>query len=155
MSKKTQSATAPKWDAVYDNDQADIHIKARVKVFTARDGMGKRSLEIKLAQRFPDEPADAEATERDAEDLYLVNNYPLLRFGIKEAVGFDLPLSEEGFWSLPEAFMLTLSEAIRKANPQYTLDFLSLRRLIEMASARNTEQTTTDTPPSAESAKTD
>lgn len=153
MSKqKLDQSPNKKWDVIFDD--GDTHLKARVKAYTTRDGMAKRALETALAVRFPEAPADAPPTDADVEALLLINQYPLIKFGVAEAVGFALPLSEEDFWKLPEAFTLELGEAIRKRNAQYAIPFLELRRLIAMYSDPNFAKNSTDTPPSETSDKT-
>jgi hypothetical protein len=122
-----------------DEEEGSPSLRARVKRFTMSDGLQKTQLERDLtvsAEKTPD---------AEIKMLYLVNNYPLLKFGIREAEGFALPLTEEAFWKLPEQFVILLVEKIREANPQYNIPFLALMQLHKSDFPQDTEETPTTT----------
>lgn len=133
------------WDVVFTTRDGE-DFKARVKNYTFRDGLNKTQLEGKLIKTVTGAPDNA---DRDIALLYLVNNYPLLRFGLEAAEGFALPLRQDVFWKLPEMFVLEVAEAIREVNPQYGIPFLELRKAMEKAS------TTPSAPPSEPTATSD
>lgn len=134
---------AEKWDVEYkDGDKA---IRANAKRYSVRDGLAKTSLELQLAKRYP---AESTTDEQGVEMLYLINHYPLLKFGIGKSEGLELPLTEDAFWDLPESFVFDTCEAIREANPQYAVPFFELLRTL-----RNISPTSeTAQPPSPTSA---
>jgi len=99
--------------------------KANPSVYSKRDGLSKAQLETEIIMRF--DPKDANSS---LEMLHLNNFYPLLKYGIEEAEGFDLPLTEEAFWELPEQFVFELSEAIQGENPQYAIPFSALQKQV-------------------------
>ena len=98
---------------------------AKCKVYEMRDGLHKSQMERAIALRMK-----GEADDTDMELMYLLNNYPLMRFGLAAAEGFSLELTEEEFWHLPEGFVMQVCEAIREANPQYNLPFTELLKTV-------------------------
>jgi len=116
-------------------EDEETGIKFRVKRYEMRDGLDKAKLEVALSERIPENPT----ADDDLEALYSVNYYPLLRFGIAEAEGVELPLSEESFWKLPEDLVLELSEHIREVNKQYALPFSDLQKMIATLSSPKEE----------------
>lgn len=97
--------------------------RANPKRYTQRDGLRKAQLEMAIAERY--EPDDR---DQALEMLHLNNSFPLLRYGIEEAEGFELPLEEEVYWELPVEFVHELSETIREVNPQYAVPFVALQK---------------------------
>jgi hypothetical protein len=117
-----------------------VAYRANPKTYTKRDGLAKAQLETNILRRdYPDDTDGALAM------LHLNNFYPLLRHGILEAEGFELPLTEEVFWDLPEQFVFELSEAIQEENPQYAIPFSELQRAMWNGFQPNTETPPTPT----------
>lgn len=114
--------------------------KANPKVFNKRDGLKKAQLEAEILMRF-----DPKDTNSSLEMIHLNNFYPLIRFGVAEAEGFAVPLTEEAFWELPEQFVFDLSEAIQEANPQYAVPFSALQEMMWAGFRKSTDPLPTDT----------
>jgi hypothetical protein len=114
--------------------------KANPKRYKQRDGLAKAQLENKIITE-----GDTKDAEKSMSVMYLVNLYPLLRYGIAEAEGFNLPLTEEDFWELPEQFSLELAESIREVNPQYAVPFVELQKQMWKASMKAQESQPEDT----------
>ena len=101
----------------------DTVYRANPKVYTKRDGLKKAQLEADILMRYnPDNVSSS------LEMVHLNNFYPLLCYGISEAEGIELPLSEATFWDLPEQFVFDISEAIQEENPQYAVPFSALQQ---------------------------
>jgi hypothetical protein len=123
------------WDAEYED--GDKSYKMRVKRYRVKDGLAKTSLELQLAKRYPNEDI---SEEQGIEMLYLINSFPLLKFGIEACDGFALPLTEEMFWDMPEQFVAEACEAIREVNQQYQLPFSELQRALRRLSKTNSNE---------------
>ncbi len=113
------------WDVELEVD--GVWYRMDAKRYNVRDGLSKTSLELQLTKRYPDN----DELEQGTEMLTLVNNFPLLKFGIAAHEGFDTPLTEKTFWNLPEEFVMQATETIRERNPQYSLPFLTLQQTLK------------------------
>lgn len=128
MTAKKKSATK-KW-------QVNVAgCKANAKRFDNRDGLRKQQMENEIRERFnPDD------NNESLEMLRLHNYYPLLALGIGEHEGFEMPMTEEIFWGLPEEFVLEMSEQIQEENPQYAVPFsVFLQGMLKTLKTSDTE----------------
>lgn len=115
--------------SLWDAESADGTLKANVRSFTVRDGLYHAQVERQITDRYVKMNIEGDV-EKETEMLFLVQNFPLLAAGISEAEGFEVPLSEAVFWTLPEEFMGRLTEKVRAKNPQYSLPFFELKKMI-------------------------
>ena len=114
------------WDVIQDL-RGHIY-KIRVKIMTMGDGLNKQNLWTEIAERVgfqKDRDLD-----NDMKALYLVQNWPLLLYGTEKTEGVAIPKTEEDFWNLPEVLVLEWVEAIRENNPQHSIPFAQVQKML-------------------------